>query len=223
MKAVGLAIGLVVVLNAVVIVPAARERAAPVHRVTVRACGEHVTGGWRDGELPFLSLPLTDRPGGWGDEIGAAALTSFGFSAADVALLGDTTTSFGELPTPREAWLTLRQRDDSLHEYEIAGAATTRPSAGDGFLVLRGLVGIDWVDRLPPPGMDSLPTAARRSQVGVRVTRLLPPQLGLDRAQSEALRPLREGTGPRCARTLPVTLAFGSRGAVWVESVGSTP
>ena len=52
MKAVGLAIGLVVVLNAVVIVPAARERATPVHHVTVQACGDHISGGWRDGELP---------------------------------------------------------------------------------------------------------------------------------------------------------------------------
>lgn len=223
MKAVGLAIGLVVVLNAVVIVPAARERAAPVHHVTVQACSDHIQGGWRDGELPFLSLPLMGRTGGWGNAIDAAALTSFGFTPADVALLGDTTASFGDLPTAREAWLTIRQRDDSLHEYEIVGATATRPPAADGVLVLRGLVGFQWVDRLPPPGMDSLPTAARRSQIGVVVMRLLPPQLGLDRGQAEALRPLRERTGARCARTMPVTLAFGRRGAVWVEGVGERP
>jgi|CXWL01.1.fsa_nt_gi hypothetical protein len=223
MKAVVWAVGLVVVLNAVVIVPAARERAAPVHHVTVQVCGDHIQGGWRDGELPFLKLPLARRPGGWSDVIDAAALTSFGFTTADAALLGDTTASFGELPTPREAWLTMRQRDDSLHEYEILGAATTRPVGADGVLVLRGLVGFDWLDRPVPPGMDSLPTAAHRSQIGVSVMRLLPPQLGLDRAQAESLRPLLESTGMRCGRTIPVTLAFGSRGAVWVESVGSTP
>lgn len=223
MKAVGLAIGLVVVLNAVAIVPAARERAAPVHHVTVQACGDHITGGWRDGELPFLTLPVERRPGGWGDVIDAAALGSFGFTPADVTLLGDTTASFGELPTPREAWLTLRQRDDSLHEYEILGATAARPTAADGVLVLRGLVGFMWLDRVPPPGMDSLPTAARRSQIGVSVMRFLPPQLGLDRAQADALKPLRDATGARCSRTLPVRLAFGSRGAVWVESVGPTP
>ncbi len=221
MKAVGLAVGLVVVLNAVVIVPAARERATPVHHVTVQACGDHIQGGGRDGELPFLTLPVARRPGGWGDVIDGTALTSFGFTPADVALLGDTTASFGELPTPREAWLTIRQRDDSLHEYEILGTATTRPPAADGVLVLRGLVGFDWFDRLPPPGMDSLPTTARRSQIGVSVMRFLPPQLGLDRAQAEALKSLRDATGARCPRTLPVTLAFGSRGAVWVESVGT--
>lgn len=221
MKAVGVAIGLVVVLNAVVIIPAARERAAPVHHVTVQACGDHIQGGWRDGELPFLMLPVTGRPGGWGDVIDAAALTSFGFTAEHVALLGDTAASFAELPPPREAWLTLRQRDDSLHEYEVIGSGTTRPAAAADVLVLRGLVGFQWVDRLPPPGMDSLPPAARRSQIGVGIMRFLPPQLGLDRSQAEALKPLREGTGARCARTIPVTLAFGRRGAVWVESVGS--
>ncbi len=222
MKATGLAIGVVVVLNAVVVVPAARERATPVHHVVVIACGDHIQGGWQDGELPSLTLPLRARPGGWGNAVDAAALTRFGFTAADVALLGDTTASFGELPTPREAWLTLRQRPDSLHEYDIVGAASARPAAGEGVLVLRGLVGFGWVDRLPPPGMDSLPTAARRSQIGVEVMRLLPPQLGLDRAQAALLRPLRDGVGGRCARTMPVTLAFGRRGAVWVESVGAT-
>ena len=223
MRAVGLAVGLVVVLNAVVIVPAARERAAPVHHVTVQACGDHIQGGWRDGELPLLTLPLARPAGGWGDAIDGATLTSLGFTAANLALLGDTTASFGELPTPREAWVTMRQRDDSLHEYDVVGAATTQPAAGDGVLVLRGLVGFDWFDRPLPPGMDSLPAAAHRSQIGVTVMRLLPPQLGLDRAQAEALKPLRDATGARCPRTLAVTLAFGSRGAVWVESVGATP
>ena len=223
MKAVVWAVGLVVVLNAVVIVPAARERATPVHHVTVQACGDHVQGGWSDGNLPFLTLPLIGAVGGWGHVIDAAALRSFGFTDSDVALLGDTTASFGELPTPREAWLTMRQRNDSLHEYEIIGAATTRPTVADGVLVLRGLVGFQWVDRVPPPGMDSLPTAAHRSQIGIGVMRMLPPHLGLDRRQAETLQPLREGTGPRCARMLPVTLAFGSRGAVWVESVGQAP
>lgn len=223
MKALALAVGLVVVLNAVVVVPAARERATPVHHATVLACASHIEGGWRDGELPFLTLPLATAPGGWGGVIDGTTLAGFGFTAEDVALLGDTTTAFGALPTPREGWLTLRQRPDSLHEYDVVGASTSRPTAGDGELVLRGLVGLDWVDRLPPPGVDSLPTKARRSQVGVRVIRLLPPHLGLDRRQSEALRGLRDSTGGRCPRTLPVTLAFGSRGAVWVESVGATP
>ena len=223
MKAVGLAIGLVVVLNAVVIVPAARERATPVHHVTVQACGDHIQGGWRDGELPMLTLPLAGRPGGWGDAIDGATLTRLGFTAAHLALLGDTIASFGDLPTPREAWLTMRQRDDSLHEYDIVGAAPSRPSAGDGVLVLQGLVGFEWVDRRLPPGMDSLPSAAHRSQIGVTVIRLLPPQLGLDRAQANALKALRDATGARCPRTLAVRLAFGSRGAVWVESVGATP
>ena len=132
MKAVGLAIGLVVVLNAVVIVPAARERATPVHHVTVQACGDHIQGGWRDGELPLLTLPLAHPMGGWGDAIDGATLTALGFTAEHLALLGDTIASFGDLPTAREAWLTMRQRDDSLHEYDIVGAATSRPSAGDG-------------------------------------------------------------------------------------------
>jgi hypothetical protein len=221
MKAVGLAVGLVVVLNAVVIVPAARERAAPVHHVTVLACGDHIQGGWRDGELPLLVLPLARPAGGWGDAVDGATLISLGFTASHLALLGDTTASFGALPTPREAWVTMRQRDDSLHEYDIVGAATRRPSVTDGVLVLRGLVGFDWFDRPLPPGMDSLPTTAHRSQIGVTIIRLLPPQLGLDRPQANALKPLRDASGARCPRTLPVTLAFGSRGAVWVESVGA--
>lgn len=221
MKAAGLAIGLIAVLNAVVIIPAARERATPVHHVTVQACGAHILGSWREGELPFLTLPLDGRAGGWGDVIGPATLTSIGFTAEHVALLGDTTASFGELPTPREAWVTMRQRPDSLHEYEILGAAMTRPAGGDGVLVLRGLVGFEWLSRPLPPGSDSLPTKAYRSQIGVTVMRFLPPQLGLDRAQADALKSLRDATGARCPRTLPVTLAFGSRGAVWVESVGA--
>lgn len=216
-----LATALVVVYNAVAIVPAVQERRAPVGRVTVAVCGEHIVGGWRDGELPMLMLPLATPEQGWGDVIDPATLRTLGFTERSLAALQDTALAQVIWPAPRQAWLTLQQQADSGRRYAVVGASATRPAAAPGQLVVRGLVNLERIWQRVDPAVQ--PTV-RPWELGVGVTRLLPSQLGLDLAQAEALKGLRQDDrGVPCAATIPVTLAFGARGSVWVESVGARP
>lgn len=216
-----LAAALVVVYNTVAIVPAVQERRAPVGRVTIAVCGEHIVGGWREGELPMLMLPLATPERGWGDVIDHATLRTLGFSERTIAALQDTTLAQGMWPAPRLAWLTLRQEADSGRRYVVVGASAERPAAAEGELVVRGLVNLERIWKKVDPAAQ--PTG-RPWELGVGVTRLLPPTLGLDLAQAEALKRLRDdGRGAPCGATVPMTLAFGARGSVWVESVSPTP
>jgi hypothetical protein len=213
-----LAATLVVVYNVAAIAPAAQERRAPVGRVTIAVCGEHIVGGWRDGELPMLSLPLATPQAGWGDVIDVPTLRSLGFAEKSIAALHDTTWRDGAWPAPRRAWLTLAQQADSGRRYDVVAANATRPTAAAGQLVVQGLVTLERIWQAPD---SAAPTAPRGWELGVGVMRLLPSQLGLDRAQAEALRSLRQNSSWGCTATATATLAFGSRGSVWVESVSA--
>lgn len=216
-----LAAALVVAYNAVAIVPAVQERRAPVGRVTIAVCGEHIVGGWREGELPMLMLPLATPAQGWGDVIDMATLRALGFRERTIAAMQDTTLAEGMWPAPRQAWLTLRQEPDSGRRYAVIGASAERPTAAEGELVVRGLVNLERIWKRVDPAVQ--PTG-RPWGFGVGVARLLPPTLGLDLAQAEALKPLRQdGRGASCSASVPMTLAFGARGGVWVESLGPTP
>lgn len=216
-----LAAALVVAYNAIAITPAVQERRAPVGRVTIAVCGEHIVGGWRDGELPMLMLPLATPEMGWGDVIDLATLRALGFRERTIAAMQDTTLAQGVWPAPRQAWLTLRQEADSGRRYAVVGASAERPAPAEGELVVRGLVNLERIWKRVDPAVQPM---GQPWELGVGVTRLLPPTLGLDVAQAEALKPLRQdGRGVPCAQTVPMTLAFGARGRVWVESVNPTP
>jgi hypothetical protein len=221
-RAAWLAVGVVIVANAVAIVPAELERANPVGEFTLEVCRDQVVGGWRDGELPMLQLPLAQRMGGMSEVIGDAVLAAIGFSAEARALVGDTTRVDARWPMPRMAWLALRQQPDSFRMLEVLRVAPTRealaPVAGE--LAMRGLVGFEWVWEPPPRDADSaaVSAAGRRPQrIGVGVVRLLPSQLGLDREQAAALSGLRNDQRLPCSATVPVTLLMGNQGAVWVR------
>jgi hypothetical protein len=221
MKTTAMAVAVVLVANVVAIGPAVQERASPVGRATVTVCGQHLVGGWRDGELPMLTLPLDTPVGGWGDVIPPARLVALGFDPNDLTAIGDTLWTGGAWPAPRRAWLTLTQATDSGYRYRVTGAHVTRPTAVPGQLVVQGLVAIDRIWSEVAPAGDSTKPVQRRSEVGVQILRLLPPQLGLDRAHALQLQPLRRNDRWDCVQTMSVTLALGSRGSVWVESVSA--
>lgn len=221
MKTTAMAIAVVVVANVVAVGPAMRERTAPVGHATILVCGPHLVGGWRDGELPMLTLPLETPVGGWGHVIPPATLISLGFDPDDLTAIGDSLWSGGAWPAPRRAWLTLRQTTDSGYRYRVTAAQVARPTAAQGELVVQGLVAIDRIWSEVPQASDSTKPPRRTSAVGVQILRLLPPQLGLDRRQSAQLKRLQGERQWECAETIPVTLAFGSRGSVWVESVSA--
>jgi len=222
MKTTAMAVAVVLVANVVAIGPALRERRAPVGRAIVQVCGNHISGGYQPGDLQMLMLPLETPEGGWGHVIPPATLVALGFDPDDLTAIGDSLWTGGAWPAPRRAWLTLRQATDSGYRYRVVAAAATRPTAATGELVVQGLVAIDriWSDVGPA---DSTRPRQRTSSVGVQIVRLLPPQLGLDREQAAALRSLRRNDRWDCVETRPVTLAFGARGSVWVESVNPTP
>jgi hypothetical protein len=222
MKTTAMAVAVVLVANVVAIGPALRERGAPVGRATVQVCGTHIAGGYQPGDVQMLMLPLETPEGGWGHVIPPATLVALGFDPDDLTAIGDSLWTGGAWPAPRRAWLTLRQAADSGYRYRVVAAAATRPTAATGELVVQGLVAIDriWSDVGPA---DSTRPRQRTSAVGVQIVRLLPPQLGLDREQAAALRSLRRNDRWDCVETRPVTLAFGARGSVWVESVNPTP
>lgn len=216
MKAAWIAAGIVVAVNVLAIVPAARERATPVGRVTMAVCGGQVVG-----ELPMLDLRLAVPPGGLGGVVDDGTLLGVGFSARDVAAVGDTVMPGGVWPPPRHAWLVLQQEGDSLHHLRVVRVSADRPVGGADELVVRGLIGIQFIWIAPPGQAPPTPGQRRSSVVGVAVVRLLPPQLGLDRAQALALKAVRVNGGAPCARTAPVTIASGPNGGIWVEGVGS--
>lgn len=221
MKSAWLAVALVLVANAIAIVPAERERAAPVGEFMLQVCRDQVVGGWRDGELPMLSLPLAARMDGLDGVVDDAALAALGFPADARAVVGDTTREGGAWPMPRMAWLALRQQPDSSRMLEVLRVAPTREALAPvpGELAMRGLIGFEWVWPPPPRDADSATVAAagRRPQwIGVGVVRLLPRQLGLDRDLGASLHTLRDDLPGPCPRTVSVRLLMGKRGAVWV-------
>jgi len=221
MKSTVMAVAVVLVANVVAIGPAVRERMAPVGRATVQVCGTHLSGGYQPGDLQMLMLPLETPEGGWGHVIPPNTLVALGFDPDDLTAIGDSLWTGGAWPAPRRAWLTLRQATDSGYRYRVVAAGSTRPTAAPGELVVQGLVAIDRIWSEVPPAGDSTRPRQRTSSVGVQIVRLLPPQLGLDRDQSAQLRSLRRNDRWDCVETLPVVLAFGSRGSVWVESVSA--
>jgi hypothetical protein len=225
MKPAWIAVAVVLVANAIAIVPAERERAAPVGEFTLQVCRDQVVGGWRDGELPMLYLPLAARMGGLDGIVDDAMLAALGFPAEARAVVGDTTREGSAWPMPRMAWLALRQQPDSARMMEVLRVAPTREALAPvpGELAMRGLIGFEWVYDMPPRNADSATVAAvsrRPQRIGVGVVRLLPPTLGLDREQAAKLRVLRDDPLGPCLRTVPVTLLMGRHGAVWVAGEG---
>lgn len=224
MRPAWLAVAVVLVANVVAIVPAERERAAPVGEFTLAVCRDMVVGGWNEAQLPMLRLPLDPRPGALGSVIDSTMLTALGFSASVHALVGDTTRAGAAWPSPRMAWLALRQQADSFRSLEVVRVAPSRealaPVAGE--LAMRGLVGFEWQwdDEHLRPEADSATRAlgARRPRkLGVGVIRLLPAELGLDRDVATRLLGLRDDAAGMCPRTVPVTLRMGRHGGVWVH------
>lgn len=221
MKPARWALAVVLVANAVAIVPAERERATPVGEFVLAVCREQVTGGWRDDEFTMMQLPLTPRMNGLGELVDDATLAALGFSAEARGLVGDTMRAEERWPLPRMAWFALRQQADSFRMLEVIRVAATRealaPQAGE--LAMRGLVKFEWVMGPPRSAADSVAgggSADRVQEVGLGVLRLVPAQLGLDRAIAAQLRTLRDTLPGVCPRTVAVRLMMGRNGAVWI-------
>jgi hypothetical protein len=224
MRAAWLAVGVVLVANAIAIVPAERERANPVGEFTLAVCRDQVVGGWNDAQLTTLRLPLDPRPGTLGTLADSAALVALGFPASAYVMVGDTSRADTPWPMPRMAWLALRQQPDSFRSLEVVRVAPTRealaPVAGE--LAMRGLVGFEWQwdDAHLRPDADSATRAlgSRRPRtIGIGVVRLIPAELGLERDVAARLLTLRDDAAGMCPRTVDVRLLMGRDGAVWVH------
>jgi len=213
------AIALVVVANGIVLVSAARERAAPATFATIDVCAGHLIGGGTSDEPPALNLEVAPESLSTPPGLDAAGLRALGFAEAAIAAVGKQRDSTFRWPRPRPAWVRLRQRNDSLERWAAVEVAPRRELLGSdsASIVVRGLVAFreSWSG---PPGR---PVAGRVRTPGAiypAVAELIPSQLHLDRQQMAFLRASLTDTAG-CATKRQALIANGANGGIWVESV----
>lgn len=208
------ALALVVTANAVVLISARRERAAPVNRVSIDVCAAHLAGGGSTSQPPALRLLLAPDslvpPG-----LDSAGLRALGFAAHLATAMGHEADSTFHWPRPRPAWVRLRQTADSLANFRVARVASRREllEPDSRSIVLRARI---WVRQgFGEPSEDGV---RPRGVLYPAVVEIIPSELHLDRHQSAALtRALSGATG--CAARQRVVIATGKRGGIWVDSV----
>lgn len=216
------ALALVVTANAVVLISAQRERAAPVSRVSIDVCAADLAGGGSTSQPPALRLLLAPDslvpPG-----LDSAGLRALGFAAHVATAMGHEVDSTFRRPRPRPAWVRLRQTADSLARFRVAGVAPRREllAPDTTSIVIRARISVR--QRFAEPSTAPAPGG---HEDGVRsrgvlypaVVEIIPSELHLDRHQSAALtRALSGATG--CAARRRVVIATGKRGGIWVDSV----
>ncbi len=220
------AMGLVVLANGIVLISAQRERAAPATRTTVAVCAMHVIGGGTSDEAPALRLWLAPEPLSTPAGLDASGLRALGFAERVVAAVGRERDSTFRAPRARPAWVRLRQRSDSLEEWNAVEVHPlgARPVPDSTSIVLRGLVAIRERPTAPPPdsagGHDhaAMPRAHPTGVVHPFVIELIPSQLHLDHQQIAILRSGLSDTAT-CAVKRQAVIVTGANGGIWVESV----
>ena len=216
------AVTLVVVANAVVLVSAGREQAAPATLVTVNACAAQLAGGSGSDVAPTLRLTLVRDSLATPPGLDAAGLMALGFSEAQVAAVGKPREKDARWSLERPAWVRLRQRDDSIRAFVAGEVAPRREQLAldSTSLVVRGLVGFRAEQSVPAEGHQHGGGATPPSNAVVypAVTEVIPSLLHLDREQIATLRAaLPDSAG--CATTRRVVIAEGANGGLWVHDI----
>jgi len=217
---------LVVLANGLVLVSARRDRVAPAARTPVAVCARHIIGGGTSDEAPALRLWLAPESLSTPTGLDASDLRALGFAEQVVAAVGRERDSTFRSPRARPAWVRLRQRSDSLHEWSAVEVQPpgARPAPDSTSVVLHGLVVIRERPTAPPPdsapGHDhaAMPRAHPAGVVHPFVIEVIPPQLHLDHRQIATLRSgLAESAG--CEVQRQAVIVTGANGGLWVESV----
>ena len=220
------AASLVVVANGVVLISARRERALVAAFTTIDVCADQLIGGGTSDEPPVLLLHLAQDSILTPEGLDADGLRALGFGEMAVNAAGRERDSTYRWPRPRPAWVRLRQRHDSLAQWEaVEVAPLDRGLSPDSTsIVIRGMVGLQERREAPPPdktaGHQHAPDGGdpNRGVLQPAVIELIPSRLHLDRGQIAALRgAIGDTTG--CAVKGRVVIASGVRGGIWVESV----
>lgn len=215
---------LVLVANGIALVPVRRERAEPATVATLSLCSGQLVGGPGSDLAPAIRLALAPDSGPPAPGLDAEGLRALGLAESAIAVIGHERPTGFRWPTPRPAWVRLRQApDDSLHQFVVAEVRPRREqlAADSSSIVLRALVGLRQRMEGPaapapeghvhggatPPSAPALMTAA--------VLEVLPRQLHLDWSQVTALRAA-PGDSTACGGTRTVRVANGAEGGIWV-------
>ena len=214
------AVALVVVANGVVLVSAGREHAAAATMATVEVCASHLMGGAGSDDPPALGLKVVRDTLRTPRGLDSAGLRALGFDQAAIAKLGRPRVDTARWTLERPAWVRLRQRDDSLRQFEAAEVAPRREQlAPDSTsLIVRGLVAVRWLRVGPPRPPADGAGAPPPDIIYPVVDEVIPSMLHLDRHQIANLRAaLPDSAG--CTITKQVVIAQGAKGGIWVEAV----
>jgi hypothetical protein len=190
------------IVNAAMLVPVYRAHHVGAGIVDVAVCSDHLIGGYSQGDRIRFGLPLEHRPTTVLDD---AKLVELGFSAADLAQIGDT-TPMRRFPPSRPAWVRLIQAVDSMRPWRVEAVGSRRDDVAGAGLVVKARVDI----------VSSVWVAEEPVRVAATVRRTEPHSLYLRDDEAAGLRGLRVGA-PRCITTL--RLGNGTDGSVWVDSV----
>jgi hypothetical protein len=225
MKSAIAAIALVVVANGFVLASVGRERAAPATLITSDVCAGHLVGGGASDQPPALRLNLVPDSLSTPPGLDAPGLRALGFGDAVIGAVGRERDSTFHWPRSRPAWVRLRQRSDSLAQWEVVEVAPRREvlARDTASVVVRGLIGVRERRSGPSPGGGAGhehggPVRLRTPGVIYpAVIEVIPVQLHLDRVQIAALRSALTDT-VACAATKQAVIANGANGGIWVES-----
>ncbi|MBK7925475.1 MAG: hypothetical protein IPJ95_17885 [Gemmatimonadetes bacterium] len=138
-------IALVVVANAIALVPARRERAEPAAFSTIALCPGQLVGGAGSDLAPAIRLVLAPDSGPPAPGLDAEGLRALGFTERVIAVIGQERPTGFHWPSPRPAWVRLRQApEDSLRQFVAAEVRPRRELlvADSGSIVIRALVGL---------------------------------------------------------------------------------
>ncbi len=217
-------IALVVVANVIALVPVRRERAEPATLATLSLCSGQLVGGPGSDLAPAFRLTLAPDSGPPAPGLDADGLRALGLSAQVIAVIGRERPAEFRWPTPRPAWVRLRQpADDSLHQFVVAEVRPRREelAVDSTGIIVRGLVGLRQRMTGPPAPMPEghnhggPPPQGGPAYMVATVLEVLPRELHLDWAQVSALRAA-PGDSSACGGTRYVRVANGAEGGSWV-------
>lgn len=211
---------LVVAANTIALVPVRQERARPATLAPVSICSRQLVGGPGSDMAPAIRLELAPDSGPPAPGLDAAGLRALGFTDRVIAVIGQERPTGFHWPSPRPAWVRLRQApEDSLHQFVVAEVRPRREqlAADSGSILIRGLVGLR--QRMVPSPEGHQHGGAAPATVPAPLTpgvlEVLPRELHLDWAQVTALRAVRDDS-TACGGARRVRVAQGAEGGIWV-------
>jgi hypothetical protein len=217
---------LAIVVNGVVLMSGARERAAPATLATIDICRGHLVGGGSSDVPPALRLVLGPDSLSIPAGLDAAGLQALGFPASAVSVVGRVRDAAFRWPRTRPAWVRLRQHRGPLEPLAVVEVAPRREELrpDSGSIIVRGLVSFRLRRSEPSPAP---PVGVNRGRVGDNagsgviypaVVELVPFQLHLDHRQIAALERVRADSAG-CGVKGQAVIANGANGGIWVASV----